>query len=139
MRPDEYAAIHFHDDDIVDCRWPATHEWTVPSDLKSGSYALMLEAGEVQENIPFFVVPRLGRPQAKIAVLMSTFTYVIYQNNARFEWLTDPPGGQLGRLAPRRGTAIRTTPAIIRSTGGRRTTTTRIVRASASHPGTARC
>jgi N,N-dimethylformamidase len=23
--PDEYAAIHFHDDDIVDCRWPATH------------------------------------------------------------------------------------------------------------------
>ena len=88
--PDEYAAIHFHDDDIVDCRWPATHEWTVPSDFASGSYALMLEAGDAKENIPFFVVPPVGKPGAKIAVLMSTFTYVIYQNNARWEWLTDP-------------------------------------------------
>ena len=33
---------------------------------------------------------RVGKPRAKIAVLMSTFTYVIYQNNARWEWLTDP-------------------------------------------------
>ena len=88
--PDEYAAIHFHDDDIVDCRWPATHEWTVPSGFVSGSYALMLEAGDAKENIPFFVVPPVGKPRAKIAVLMSTFTYVIYQNNARWEWLTDP-------------------------------------------------
>jgi N,N-dimethylformamidase len=87
--PNEYAAIHFHDDDIVDCRWPATHAWTVPSDFRYGSYALMLEAGDAKENIPFFVVPQVGRPQAKIAVLMSTFTYVIYQNNARVEWLTD--------------------------------------------------
>ena len=95
--PDEYAAIHFHDDDIVDCGWPATHEWRVPPDLKSGSYALLLEAGGVQENIPFFVVPALGKPRAKIAVLMSTFTYVIYQNNARAEWLADPAWRQAWR------------------------------------------
>ena len=88
--PEEYAAIHFHDDDIVDCRWPATHEWTLPANLNSGSYALLLEAGEARENIPFFVVPPVGKPRAKIAVLMSTFTHVIYQNNARLEWLTDP-------------------------------------------------
>jgi N,N-dimethylformamidase len=88
--PDEYAAIHFHDDDIVDCHWPATHEWVVPPDFRSGSYALLLEAGDARENIPFFIVPPLGKPRAKIAVLMSTFTYVIYQNNARLEWLTDP-------------------------------------------------
>jgi len=87
---EEYAAIHFHDDDIVDCGWPATHEWTVPSTFASGSYALVLEAGEARENIPFFVVPHLGKPRAKILVLMSTFTYVIYQNNARLEWLTEP-------------------------------------------------
>jgi N,N-dimethylformamidase len=87
--PHEYAAIHFHEDDIVDCGWPATHEWTVPSDFKSGSYALMLDAGGITENIPFFVVPPVGKPRAKILVLMSTFTYVIYQNNARVEWLTD--------------------------------------------------
>jgi N,N-dimethylformamidase len=93
----EYAAIHFHDDDIVDCRWPATHEWTLPSNLKSGSYALLLEAGEARENIPFFVVPPVGKPRAKILVLMSTFTYVIYQNNARLEWLTDPNWRQTWR------------------------------------------
>jgi N,N-dimethylformamidase len=88
--PDEYAAIHFHEDDIVDCRWPATHEWTVPPDFRSGSYALLFEAGGASENIPFFVVPPVGRPRAKILVVMSTFTYVIYQNNARVEWLNDP-------------------------------------------------
>jgi N,N-dimethylformamidase len=95
--PDEYAAIHFHDDDIVDCGWPATHEWRLPTDLKSGSYALLLEAGGAQENIPFFVVPSLGKPRARIAVLMSTFTYVIYQNNARAEWLSDPAWRQAWR------------------------------------------
>jgi N,N-dimethylformamidase len=88
--PDEYAAIHFHDDDIVDCRWPATHEWSVPTGFRSGSYALMLEAGDARENIPFFVVSPLGKSQAKIAVIMSTFTYTIYQNNARIEFLGSP-------------------------------------------------
>jgi N,N-dimethylformamidase len=87
--PEEYAAIHFHDDDIVDFGWPATHEWAVPMDLRSGSYALLAKAGEHEENIPFFIVPRAGSPRARIAVLMSTFTYVVYQNNARIDWV-DP-------------------------------------------------
>ena len=87
--PEEYAAIHFHDDDIVDCGWPATHEWTVPAGIRSGSYALLLKAGDVEENIPFFIVPKAGSPRARIAVLMSTFTYVVYQNNARIDWI-DP-------------------------------------------------
>ena len=60
--PDEYAAIHFHDDDIVDCRWPATHEWMVPSDFRSGSYALMLEAGRRQGEHP--LLRRAARRQA---------------------------------------------------------------------------
>ena len=41
---------------------------TVPTDFRSGSYALMLEAGDAKENIPFFVVPPLGKSRAKIAV-----------------------------------------------------------------------
>jgi N,N-dimethylformamidase len=88
--PAEYAAVHFHDDDIDDCRWPATYELALPADLRSGSYALLLRAGGNEENIPFFVAPPKGRATARIAVLMSTFTYVVYHNNARFEWLTDP-------------------------------------------------
>jgi N,N-dimethylformamidase len=40
--PDQYAAAHFHSDDIDDCNWPATHEWTVPKGMPSACYALML-------------------------------------------------------------------------------------------------
>ncbi len=88
--PEQYGAIHFHEDDIDDCRWPVTHEYTVPADLKSGAYALMLQAGDTKENIPFFVVPPKGKQTAKLAVLVSTFTYTVYGNHARPEWTTNP-------------------------------------------------
>lgn len=88
--PAQYGAVHFHDDDLDDCAWPATHEITVPAGLKSDAYALILKAGEVEENIPFFVVPPRGVANARIAVLVSTYTYTIYGNHARPEWMTDP-------------------------------------------------
>jgi N,N-dimethylformamidase len=88
--PAHYAAIHFHDDDLDDCRWPATHAVTLPEGLKSDAYALLLQAGAVQENIPFFVVPPQGQASAKIAVLVSTYTYTVYGNHARPEWMNDP-------------------------------------------------
>ena len=88
--PDEYGAIHFHDDDLDDCRWPATHAVHLPAGLKSDAYALLLQAGDAVENIPFFVVPPLGQPTARVAVLVSTYTYTIYGNHARPEWMTDP-------------------------------------------------
>ena len=87
--PEHYGAIHFHDDDLDDCRWPATHAITIPEGLKSDAYALMLEAGDTRENIPFFVVPAKGHANAKIAVLVSTYTYTIYGNHARPEWMLD--------------------------------------------------
>ncbi len=86
----QYGAIHFHDDDIDDCLWPATHEWVVPVGMRSGNYALILEAGSVRDNIPFFVVPPKGKPSAKVAVLVSTFTYTVYGNHLRPEWQSDP-------------------------------------------------
>lgn len=87
--PDQYAAVHFHEDDIDDCRWPTSFRLTVPDALPSGSYALMLKAGEHTENVPFFVVPPKGRRTADIAVLVSTFTYTVYANHARPEWMND--------------------------------------------------
>lgn len=87
--PEQYGAIHFHEDDFDDCHWPVTHEFTVPEGLKSGAYALLLKAGEAEENIPFFVVPPKNKPTAKLAVLVSTFTYTIYGNHARPEWSAD--------------------------------------------------
>ena len=88
--PDQYAAIHFHDDDIDDCGWPVAFSWTAPVDLPSGNYALLLEAGGHKENLPFFVVPPKGKATADVAVLVSTYTYTIYGNFARPEWQTNP-------------------------------------------------
>ncbi len=88
--PEQYGAIHFHDDDLDDCRWPATHAITLPDGFKSDAYALILKAGDIEENIPFFVVPPKGQASAKIAVLVSTYTYTVYGNHARPEWMIDP-------------------------------------------------
>ncbi len=88
--PEQYGAIHFHDDDLDDCRWPATHAVTLPEGFKSDAYALLLKAGDIEENIPFFVVPPKGQAHAKIAVLVSTYTYTVYGNHARPEWMNDP-------------------------------------------------
>ncbi len=88
--PQQYGAIHFHDDDLDDCKWPATHAITIPDGFKSDAYALVLKAGEFEENIPFFVVPKKGTAHAKIAVLVSTYTYTVYGNHARPEWMNDP-------------------------------------------------
>ncbi|MEO1694756.1 MAG: N,N-dimethylformamidase beta subunit family domain-containing protein, partial [Pseudomonadota bacterium] len=95
--PDEYAAIRFHDDDIDDCAWPVVASFTVPEDFVSGQYALMLDAEGAKENVPFWVVPPKGRPTAKIAVLVSTFTYCVYGNHARPEWSMDPEWQQAWR------------------------------------------
>lgn len=88
--PDEYAAIQFHQDDIDDCGWPTAFQWTVPKGTRSSVYALMLSAGDAEENLPFHVVPPRGQATARIAVLASTFTYTIYANHARPEWALDP-------------------------------------------------
>ena len=88
--PREYAAVHFHEDDMEDCGWPAVFEWTVPAGTRSSTYALLLSAADARENIPFFVTPPKGTATASIAVLVSTFTYTIYANHARPEWSRDP-------------------------------------------------
>ena len=88
--PDEYGGIQFHQDDIDDCHWPTAFQWTVPNGTRSSVYALILSAGEAEENVPFHVVPPKGQATARIAVLASTFTYTIYANHARPEWERDP-------------------------------------------------
>src|SRR5262249_49772369 len=50
--PDEYDAIHFHDDDIEDAGWDADFEWQVPEGLGSGVYAICLTADGEAEYLP---------------------------------------------------------------------------------------
>jgi N,N-dimethylformamidase len=79
--PQEYGAIHFHDDDLDDARWDVDFEFQVPTDLRSAVYAVKLTSGEGDEDyVPFFVRPPLGTCTAKIAVIMSTIDYMAYAN-----------------------------------------------------------
>jgi N,N-dimethylformamidase len=81
--PDEYAAIHFHEDSLYDCQWKTDFSFTVPADLKSGIYGARVRAGDEEDIIPFFVSPARGTPSNAVAVLLPTFTYAAYANHAR--------------------------------------------------------
>lgn len=80
LAPDEYGAIHFHRDDLEDAGWAVDFELEVPADLPSGIYAAWLRAGDDEEYLPFVVRPSRGTTGSRIAVLVSTLTYVTYAN-----------------------------------------------------------
>jgi N,N-dimethylformamidase len=85
--PDQYNAIHFHDDDLDDARWEVDFELSIPDGRKrgvhlwkSGMYAARLRAGDQEDHIPFFVRPHKGKPRAKALYLIPTMTYLAYAN-----------------------------------------------------------
>lgn len=78
--PDQYGAIHFHDDDLDDANWETDFTFTIPASLPSGVYAARLRAGEDEDHIPFVVRPAPGSSTAPIAYLIPTFTYLAYAN-----------------------------------------------------------
>jgi N,N-dimethylformamidase len=81
--PRQYAAIHFHDDDLNDCGWETDFTFTVPADLKSGVYGMRLTCGAHRDVIPFYVRPIPGKPTSKLVYLAATFTYQVYFNFSR--------------------------------------------------------
>jgi N,N-dimethylformamidase len=78
--PQEFGAIHFHEDDLEDCGWETDIAWTVPEALRSGVYALRLRQGESEDRIPFFVLPPRGQATAKTLLLIPTASYLAYAN-----------------------------------------------------------
>jgi N,N-dimethylformamidase len=82
--PDEYGAIHFHDDDLYDAGWKADFEYFVPKDLPSAVYAVRLAAEDDESYVTFFVRPPRGTTTAKLAFLASTATYMAYSN---YHWM----------------------------------------------------
>jgi N,N-dimethylformamidase len=78
--PEQYGAIHFHEDDLEDCRWETDIAWTVPDGLRSGVYAVRLTQGEAEEWVPFFVLPPRGTATAKALFLVPTASYLAYAN-----------------------------------------------------------
>ncbi|MBV9587196.1 MAG: N,N-dimethylformamidase large subunit [Alphaproteobacteria bacterium] len=81
--PRQYAAIHFHEDDLYDCGWQTDFEVAIPHDMPSSVYGVRLRCGGFQDIVPFYVLPPRGRTSALIAFLASTFTYQVYGNHRR--------------------------------------------------------
>jgi N,N-dimethylformamidase len=86
-KPEHYAAIHFHDDDLYDAGWEPDFEVSIPKDMKSGVYAVRLTCGEAREDggheafVVFFVRPPAGKATAPVAFLAATATYMAYANS----------------------------------------------------------
>jgi N,N-dimethylformamidase len=80
-KPEQYGAIHFHDDDLYDCGWDTDFSLKIPDSLRSGVYAMRLNQDKYEEYLPFFVAAPRNQPQAKLAFIIPTFTYLAYANN----------------------------------------------------------
>jgi N,N-dimethylformamidase beta subunit-like protein len=79
-RPDEYDALHFHDDDLDDARWEPSLELEIPRGCRSGLYGLALSAEGARDVVPFVVRPPRGTATARTAVWLPTYTYQAYAN-----------------------------------------------------------
>jgi N,N-dimethylformamidase len=88
--PEQYNAIHFHNDDLEDAQWSPDLTLALPHDLESGVYAVKLQTADEEDYVPFFVTPpRRGTAGAgerpRLAVVFPTFTYLAYANEHHFD------------------------------------------------------
>ncbi len=90
--PEEYGAIHFHDDDLYDAEWDTDFTYEVPADLRSGVYAVRLRADDDEWYLTFYVRPPRGTTTARLAFLASTATYMAYSN---IQWTWQEPFGEV--------------------------------------------
>ena len=77
--PDEYGAIYFHSDEMLDSGWEYNLSFELPKDLKSGVYAVRLEAGGRADLYPLFV--RARGEGADVLFIAPTNTYLAYAND----------------------------------------------------------
>lgn len=78
--PEQYGAIHFHEDDLYDAGWQTDMVLEVPAHLRSGIYAARLTAGEEVERVPFFILPPRGSATSDTLFLIPTASYMAYAN-----------------------------------------------------------
>ena len=78
--PDQWGAIHFHDDDLYDAGWDTDFQLEISPAMKSGIYAARLRGGDDEEYIWFTVGPAPGE-RRQIALLLPTASYMAYAND----------------------------------------------------------
>jgi len=78
--PAQYAAIHFHDDDIYDAGWPDDAVWEIPAGISSGLYAARVRVADDEDYIPFVITPPHGTATAPVLLVLPTASYLAYAN-----------------------------------------------------------
>lgn len=80
LAPEQYGGIEFHADALTDCRWKPSVSLTIPSQWRSGAYALKIEngIGSGDNYVVFFVRPAIAR--APLCFLVPTASYLAYGN-----------------------------------------------------------
>ena len=80
-----YGAIHFHEDDLDDAAWPTDFSVTIPKGCRSGAYAIEVKTKDgTRDMVTFFVRPN-PNSMAKVAMVLSTFTYLAYVNEHMYD------------------------------------------------------
>ena len=77
--PGRYDAIHLHDDDLDDARWPASAQLEIPADAKPGIYAGVLRNDVDETFLPFVVRP--PAPRSRLLLLVPTLSWQCYSSN----------------------------------------------------------
>ena len=101
-KPEQYGAIHFHDDDLYDSGWDVDFTFTVPAGLKSGLYAAHVATEDDEDFMPFVVKPGQGKSTSKVVFVLPTASYLAYANE---HMATDAPlaehlTGQIAAFQP---------------------------------------
>lgn len=79
--PEEYGAIHFHEDDLYDASWEVDIAFRIPSSWQSGVYAIRLVSDSAENYLPFVVRPGRYSERSPICFILPTATYMAYANN----------------------------------------------------------
>ncbi|WFU06909.1 N,N-dimethylformamidase (plasmid) [Rhizobium sp. CB3171] len=82
-RPEQYAAVHFHDDDLYNAGWENDFTFQLPEDLRSGVYAAHLTSADGDSEYYLVFAVRAAKTARKNSVVfvMPTASYMAYANH----------------------------------------------------------
>jgi N,N-dimethylformamidase len=102
--PSQFAAIHFHSDDLQDAAWTPSMRLTIPATLTSGVYGVRITdaRSDAIDVIPLWVRPHAAEAARPLAFLAPTYSYLAYGNApdamlGPAYWAEDHPAEQTRR------------------------------------------